>query len=131
MNVGASLKTQSAPVQNQEGAGTRSPEFKALQTRVRPPGEAEGAIACGVGQHRGRPDAGRCGIRMGEKRRRAASVVRGFGVLIAAIAQGVGQKAGVGADGGLDGIGHVRILAQEILGVFTPLPDPLAIVGEP
>ncbi len=37
--------------------------------------------------------------------------------------------------GGVDGVGqapaHVRVLEQQLAGVLAPLPDPLALEGEP
>ena len=61
----------------------------------------------------------------------SVSVVRVAAILFGGIAQGSGKDAGIGADGLLDGIRHIRVLAQEGLCVFTALPDALAIIGEP
>ena len=41
------------------------------------------------------------------------------------------NEAGIGPDRLLDGIGDIRILLKEGFGIFTPLPDPLTVIGEP
>src|SRR6185437_1961268 len=44
---------------------------------------------------------------------------------------GIGNEAGIGADGALDGVGGLGIVLQILLGVFAALADALAVIGEP
>ncbi len=44
---------------------------------------------------------------------------------------GVGNHTGLLADPLLDRLGHLRVVAQELLGVLASLADPGAVVGEP
>src|SRR6185437_5752024 len=44
---------------------------------------------------------------------------------------GVGDEAGVAADGALDRIADRRVLLEEVLGVLAALADALAVIGEP
>ena len=43
----------------------------------------------------------------------------------------LGDQAGILAHRSLDRSRHVGIVAQEGLGILAPLPDPLAVIGEP
>ena len=42
-----------------------------------------------------------------------------------------GNQSRVGADGRLNGIGHIRVELEKLLGLVPALPDTLAIVGVP
>src|SRR6185437_7006015 len=44
---------------------------------------------------------------------------------------GVRHHAGLVAHLLLDGVRHVLVVAQELLGVLQPLADPLAVIAEP
>src|SRR5215212_9167066 len=43
----------------------------------------------------------------------------------------IGEHAGVLADRGLDPVGDLGVVAQELLGVLAALAEALAVVGEP
>src|SRR4051812_22503228 len=61
-------------------------------------------------------------------------LLRGFGgvVLIGRRHHhGVGDHAGLLAHPGLDRVGHVRVIPQELLGVLPALADALAVIAEP
>src|SRR5687767_13925108 len=55
----------------------------------------------------------------------------GVGLVAGGIADLGSDQSGIGADRRLDGLRNIGIRAQEILGVFTALSDPLAIIGIP
>ena len=63
----------------------------------------------------------------------AAYLLRLFRVVLGFLAGQdlLGDQAGVLADGRLDAVGDVGIVAQERLGIFAALADALAVVGEP
>src|SRR5919106_4680485 len=65
--------------------------------------------------------------------RRSGSVDRDLGVLVEEVDAGaaVGAEAGLSADRRLDRARDLGMLLQIGLGVFAPLADPLAVVGEP
>src|SRR5690348_2447765 len=44
---------------------------------------------------------------------------------------GVGDEAGIAADGALDRVGDLAIVLEEGLGVLAALADALAVIGEP
>src|SRR5690606_1874688 len=63
-------------------------------------------------------------------RRRSVLGVRRL-VALGAGEQRLAQDAGALAHAALDGVGDLGIVLEELPGILAPLPEPLAVVGEP
>src|SRR5260221_2812072 len=60
-----------------------------------------------------------------------SGLVLGRGLAARGGYHGVGDEAGIAADGTLDGVGDRRVFLEEVLGVLAALADALAVIGEP
>src|SRR4051812_6026168 len=54
-----------------------------------------------------------------------------IGLGAAAVEELLRDEPGIGADGTFDGVGDGGIVPEEELGVLAPLPEALAVIGEP